>query len=537
MIFYISSPSYRCSQNVSIDLNPRRKANLDASKFLNKPPATAPLFQGSAEAFDSDTEAFLGWVDNSIASTSSSDDNENNPPDEIAIERAPEPDWANFSTTQPIRQQQPQPGSPTPQVCARIEQLFAMIYIVLVAMTLAIGTLVSFSTNPSLGGVYPVFGKSSGTLLVLGVFSILVAVAWLWCMRTHSREMVQLNTFAIPVVCCFTSLYAFIGSVHQAKNHFFVHTIMRVGALVPLLAAAGWFYVLRRDKQLVGRASDMITLALKTVDKSPAIMAIGTCCGLCATIFTYLWILFLSRAFLEGSLSLLFATLFSFVYIWTWSILCNIQKCLITLTTTHWVNNYDSEHATVAKGTSWTQFIELAHRFGGCCFSSFLSIWVKGIWARAPGLVFGKWPSRFTQFWVYLLTPRTIVAILDPLTLPVAVVDRSSVVSAANRVVELFDTVDRRTYWLAKMFLSATKLTFSLVVGFIGWIHADRADTAANIYSYLIAIAAFLIGWTVIGSAENTLSMILDALFVNYVLDPRRNRELHRVFSLDVTAV
>lgn len=416
-----------------------------------------------------------------------------------------------------------------------LDNLVAVVYVVSLALSLSTAVLISVAPGDSNRMIYPLFSHSVKPIIFYSLFSAAIAALWLHFMRKYAKPMVQASTFAVPTLLTMTSLVSIVMSIHTSPvgNHLLSHTAMRIAALVPLLLAAIWVLYLQRMKNAVGKAGEIVAYAAEIYSEcTPAITTITLFMGAFGLQVTCLWTYFLSNAFLEGRIGYLLILWFSFMYLWTWSLTCNLLRAvLVCVTNECYANNVDTwnKDGVFSRGA-----LEVAtFHFSSACLSSLLSVQI-----RAPMLLL---PNYFTKV---VRSSRVVIIssllsnkrILDPLTLPTAIMERCSLSNAAKVVdSSSFAAIDRSAYRLSKFFLIAGRVSCSICVGFIAWIHADRLQDVSSSYGYIIAIVGLLIGWTVVGASENMLSMICDALLVCFVVNedsPRRSNVRH-LFTKD----
>jgi len=399
-----------------------------------------------------------------------------------------------------------------------LDNTVAAVYVIAAAASLTTAFLVSFSAPPNGGSVYPIFAYSARTLVGYAVLATAVSAAWLYCVRHFARAVVQVSVFAVPTVLIGTSVTSIAMSVHQSVGwHGLAHAALRVSALAPLGVALLWILYLRRVKDVMGKASDIVVLAAEVYDECTPMMTVLTMVsGIASLMVTGLWSFFLARAFLEGRLGLLLGAWFTFMYLWTWGLLCALLRAVLASVTMEW---YMENSMTDVLGNS--VYEAMSYHFSSACFSALIALLV-----RVPLLVLPASLGAVVQRFASVVFRASTARVLNPLALPTAVINRCSLNSAAEAINSAeFLAVDRRAYRLAKLFLVSARVCCSLVIGFVAWIHADRVQDVSSAYGYLVAIVALFIGWTVMGASENMLSMISDALLVNYVINDTSPRQ------------
>lgn len=558
------------------------KTNSDASKFLSNS-RVAPLFEGASGGFDPDTETFLGGVGESLASSNASI-SEDDPPDDIAIETAPQsidstrakyPNWAHSTrvwrgdmkppqeqdeavsedegaqdyveqpehaaNSQPAIERRPLLGS---LPANHIQMVVTAVYLVATAFSLATAALVYLTTSPtSTSGAYPILARSAGHLVAYALVSVVVAAGWLVAMQHHAREMIQVSTFGVPIVLGFISLYGLLFSFHSAAGHAYVHLALRMTALAIGGLAVGWTIVLQKSRHLVGKATEMVILTVELANSQPIMYAVAAVVGALSLIITGLWGVLLARGFLEGRLSVLFALGFTFLYLWTWELLCCLQKCVVVGMAAHWYHQAPrptTPHQSPpppppAPKMAGREAMEAAVfnaftvHFGSCCLAAFLKVF-----GRVPLLVLPTRVGAALQAMVATAGQLVALPLLDSLALSAAVVLPGTLATGASAVtLPCFAAIDRQAHRVARILLSAARSCAALLVAVVAWIYADRSAVPSSVYGYLVGFIGFWVGWTIVGAADNTLGMALDGLLVVYALDgmPKRRLDVERIFA------
>lgn len=558
------------------------ETNKDASKFLSNSRA-APLFEGASLGFDPDTETFLGGVGESLASSNASI-SEDDPPDDIAIESAHHsvdssrikyPNWAQSTRVwrgamKPPQEQdeggsedegaqdyvqQPERASSVPPAIERrpllgrlpanhIQMVVTAVYLVATALSLATAALVYLTTSPtSTTGVYPILARSAGHLIAYALVSVVVAAGWLVAMQHHAREMIQISTFGVPIILGFVSLYGLLFSFHSATGHGYVHMALRLTALGIGGLAVGWTIVLQRSRHLVGKATEMVILAVELANSQPVVYGVAAVVGGLSLVITGLWGVLLARGFLEGRLSVLFALGFTFLYLWTWELLCCLQKCVVVGMAAHWYHQAPRPSSPHQSPTPPPAAPRMASRdametavfnaftvhFGSCCLAALLKVF-----GRLPLLIVPSRVGAALQAMAATAGQLAALPLLDSLALSAAVVLPGTLATGASAVtLPCFAATDRQAHRVARLLLSAARSCAALLVAIVAWTYADRTAVPSSVYGYLVGFIGFWVGWTIVGAADNTLGMTLDGLLVVYALDgmPKRRLDVERIFA------
>lgn len=459
-----------------------------------------------------------------------------------------EPPDQDATAAQPLRHGLRQRLSLANVPASRIQLVVTAVYLAAMAFSLATAALVYLTTSPSSNtGVYPIFARSAGHLIAYAAVSVLVAAGWLAAMQHHAREMIQLSTFGVPIVLVLISLYGLLFSFHSAVGHGYAHLALRLSALGIGGIAAGWTFMLQRNRNQIGKATEMIVIAVELANSQPAMYAVAAVVGAASLAITGLWGVLLARGFLEGRLSIFFAVGFTFLYLWTWELLCALQKCIIVGMAASWYHQAPrptSPQARDSRSSPTPSAIrQLSNRemletsvfnaftvhAGSCCLASLLKLL-----GRLPLLLLPNRLGAALQTVVATAAQLTSLPLLDPLVLPTAVALPGTLAAGASAVtLPCFAATDRAAHSVARLLLSAVRSCAALMVAVVAWTYADRTAVPSSVYGYLVGFIGFWVGWTVVGAADNTIGMTLDGVLVAYALDgmPKRRLEVERIFA------
>lgn len=526
-----------------------------ASRYLSKSQRPVPLFNRESTGHSDYLEAVSGSEgtvtseseSDSIDSDSEASSGPSNPPRDMLVEpsksqkkkvhrtglslwthnspQGPSQPQASPSLTRPTSQQNVTRDPESGKIIGGkyLDNIVAVVYLVSLAFTLSTAILISAAPRQSTAPIYPIFQHSVKPLLCYTVFAAVVSAVWLYCMRNHAKAVMQSLVFVVPTTLIGTSIYSLSMSTHYSVGpHGLAHAVLRLSALVPLALAAIWIAYLRRMKNVMGKAGELVAYSAEVYGEcTPTISTITMVMGIFSIQATCLWAYFLSNAFLEGKLGYFLGVWFSFMYLWSWSLVCNLLKSVLVCVTNEWYAHGKLD-AWSMDGIFTRGALEVAtYHFSSACLSSLASVQI-----RVPLLVLPRYVLNVAHR--YLISSNQM---LDPLTLPTAILERCSLANAAKVLASSkFALLDRRAYRLSKMFLVAARLSCSICIGFVAWIHADHLQDMSSSYGYIIAIVALFIGWTVVGASENMLSMICDSLLVCFVINeqsPRREDVRH----------
>lgn len=416
-----------------------------------------------------------------------------------------------------------------------LDNTVAAFYLVALSLSLAAGGLVAVTSSSNESNrVYSIFAYSARSLEAYTVFACVIASVWLFFIRTFTRAVVQTSVFGVPLVLLTISLGSLLTSIHHTtiRWHGLSHAMIRMVSLVPLIIAILWILYLRRVKDVMGRAADIVVKSAEVYNNcAPSMIGLTMFSGIFSMAITGLWSIFLAKAFLEGYMSILLVAWFSFIYLWSWRIFCSLLHAVLTIHTTIWYSQFSASSQDPINGAMGTSIYRaVTFHFSSACLSGLVAVLVKG-----PLLILPRQISNILSGTASIALNTSAAKLLDPLTLPISVLRRCSLSTAANEVrSSKLGHIDLRAYRLAKLFLTAGRLWCSILIGFIAWIHADHSQDVSSVHGYWIGIVAFFIGWTIMGSTESILGMICDALVVNCVLQPEspRYEELKRLLAI-----
>lgn len=428
---------------------------------------------------------------------------ESRAPEHLSPQQAPGSGARNFGETL----------APTGDVARSLEAVVGIVYVCVTLLASATAVVVVLSTSSSSYGVYPILAYSTKPFIIYNLGSLAVATSWLYAMRFYARAIVQLTTFTVPVILGLAAFQSVYASYHNAPDHAKTHIAFKIFSLIPLGLAILWVKLMRKYKHQLSNASEIVSFSVDVVKAMPQIFVVIACAVLSTSAITGLWLLSVSRGFLEGRLSVLLCLSLTFVYLWTWLVISAMLRCVIACIVSKWY--YYGEKVNPCDAIQQALYQCVSVHFSACSLGALLNLLIRIPLVTMPRII-----SMLIRVTVQQIVGAGASALLDPLTLPLAAITQQSYRNAALLIEgPKFRAVDRSTYELAKSLLTAVRACSAVMVAFAAWAHADRVDNSSNVYGYLVGIGAFFIAYTVVGAAENALGMIVDALFASYLLD------------------
>jgi hypothetical protein len=519
---------------------------------------------------DEDDEDPPGFLDNPRAldsSTSTAGELEtirladNEPPEDIVVESQQYVDRPNsiglsqmgvkaydppgFDSPPSLRASSPvssyvPPELPLGDDSPRFDAVWGTVYIAFVAMVFATSLMIWLTTSsrgvPLGDTIYQIIRSSWPLLFIDTLIAVAISAAWVYCMKNYSSVSVYALIVSVPVGFVFLSIYPRLMSYKSGWGGDTAQDrAMRWTSLVPLVLACLWIGLLYVGRHALDRSLVLIRLSCSILSSNrPLILLSAGIIGACCTI-SLVWLSMFTRLFLQGQSvvdhgksswildpkSWALGAAYILMYLWTLGVLSGVQRCVITATVSQWYfHRHNVLQPSSARIVNAAVHYSLTAQFGTICLSSLLCLL-----ARLPLIVLPKRVVGAVQLLAYsLVSQASVLSLTNPLALTNAVINGHGLVDSATTVGHTLATLGRSegsltAHRLAKILLSACRCVTALFMGFGGWIHAARYTSTGSLYGYIVGILAGLIGWFVIGIAEGTLSMIVDAAFICFAID------------------
>ncbi|KAF2420013.1 hypothetical protein EJ08DRAFT_642382 [Tothia fuscella] len=401
--------------------------------------------------------------------------------------------------------------------------------------------------------VYTVLQKSYHLLAVDTVVALFVAALWLALLRSFIKPLTYLILIAVPIILFSFSLYPFISSYKYSwHGQRFQDTLMRTFSLVPFASACFWVYLTISARHHIARAMDILSFSCRVLDASPALHLVGAASLAAHVIGFWVWLLMVSRVFLEGHWSkgkkdlyiIDVSTWWLGVYyvlmlLWSQSIISAIQRAISGAATSQWYFHRNAIPAPSSRQVVLASFHHAAGTlFGTICLSTFLTVAI-----RLPLLILPRRIVGITSVFFYSFVPSPIASLTNPLTLTYAAIHSQPLSQSARGIgnltfisrLEVTTTLTpsslRATpghghngdaliaYRTAKLLLHSTRWIMTFALGIGGWVSTARSlhlveGYSGSLYAYIVGLGAGVIGWGVLGATEGVVLHVLDGLVV-----------------------
>ncbi|KAF2723190.1 hypothetical protein K431DRAFT_243819 [Polychaeton citri CBS 116435] len=410
------------------------------------------------------------------------------------------------------------------------------------------------SKKPLGDTIYSALRGSTTLLLWDTLIAVVVALAWLALLRQHVRPLIYILIAAVPIILFSFSLYSFIGSFKGSHSGSSLQDkVMRWCSWIPLAVAVIWTLSVVRARHNLHRSISILQFSTKILTASPFLVVLGFATLATTVTFTWIWMLMFERVFLGGRFSSKGAgrflvdanswwlgAFFVLQYLWSLGVIAGVQRATTAATVSQW---YFHRLAVPQPSSKEVITASLYHSTGALlgtvCLSSFLSLLVRLPLIILPGRI-----SSAITMCAYWVIPTSIVTLTNPLTLTYAAIHSQPLGISARGLGQLSfisNTNPSNTlgpahyqgharsgdpsivsYRLAKLLLQATKYIMSLALGFSGWVRTARTLELAGVgggirgslYAYIVGFIAGTIGFTVLGTIENIVGAVLDAILI-----------------------
>ncbi|SLM34353.1 ctl transporter [Lasallia pustulata] len=237
----------------------------------------------------------------------------------------------------------------------RHDAFWGSLYLISLASLFASFFLVYLHTSaPSLkhplgDTIYTTLHASFYLLAVDTVVAVLVSILWLALLRSYVRPLVYAILVAVPVILFSFFLYPLISSYKGSYHGSSIQDkAMWWLSLIPGVLTVLWTYTIYRGRHSFGRAIDILEFSCRILAANPALLVLGfaTLAGVVA--WTWLWMLMFTRVFLGGHLSSSksifvidastwwLGIFFVLVYLWTLALGAGIQRATTAATVSQW---------------------------------------------------------------------------------------------------------------------------------------------------------------------------------------------------------
>ncbi len=470
---------------------------------------------------------------------------------------------------------------PTPITPPYHDPFFLTLYLINLAALLSTTLLVWLHTSPPtsklpLGDtIYTALSSSYYLLACDTLIAVIVSLLWLALLRSFIRALVYLAVVSVPVILLSFAIYLFASSFKTGDGgRGFQDKTMRWLAVVPLIVAGTWSYTLIKGRHSLHKAVAILEWASSSILASNRyLLALGAGCLFTTIIFTWLWLLCFSRAFLSGHFATsarkvflldsgtwLLGVWYVLVYLWTLGIISGIQRVATGAGVSQWYFHRSSP-TSLSVSSKEVVLAGLSHatstQLGTICLSSLLALLI-----RLPILVLPRRLVSVLILGMHTLIPSPIAALLSPLTLTYAGIQSAPLSTSARALSQMTILTDDSgnglaagrflgrgivqarvggdspltPYRLAKMLLYATRAIMAVSLGFGAWVYGAKdldvgggvsggvSRVKGSLYAYVVGLVAGFIGWGVLGAMEGVLVGILDGAVICYGIEGMNGR-------------
>ncbi|KAM3579876.1 hypothetical protein VKS41_007601 [Umbelopsis sp. WA50703] len=445
------------------------------------------------------------------------------------------------------------------------DPLFAFLYIISLLIFTISGLITLFTTDSnaiedfSRGTVYKAIKGSAGILAIMFSLALTVGALWMILLRKYARYLIWGTIASIPVVTfgmfLWTIIESFQYNVIEGSGPSGHDTRLTVMSFLPLITGILYLRVLFGNRDKVEQTLTVFELACDVLRANPEAVLLSVVLMGVFVAFSSIWIVFFSRLWLIGhSITpsnptgmqwvvdnnvYLLASFYIFFYLWTSSLLINIQRFSLAGVTAQWyfhrhepvdaVTANPSKAALARASTTSLGTVALgALLLSIVQFLQFVSFQVQKR-LKASNIIFGAILGclKFIELIVGAINNDTII--LSGIT-------GESFLASARSVTKVF----RRNMLsgvleglLTRMILNISSLMVSLFSGFATYVFVSRSLHSPHgmMVGFLAAVVPFYIS----RFFTSLLNNIIDALFVSYAIDLDTNtvhcNSAHKVFG------
>ncbi|KAL9014786.1 MAG: hypothetical protein Q9173_000577 [Seirophora scorigena] len=465
------------------------------------------------------------------------------PPDDLAIEIAPDDDPPSiqqfrkppvgFGGKSPLLAQEteheesqpppPQPDSEEEETAPpeasrhgeppRHDVFWGHLYLICLASLFASFCLVylhTYTPKKPLGDtVYTTLHSSYHLLAVDTLVAVIVSLIWLAVLRSYVRPLVYSILVAVPIILFSFFLYPLISSFKgQARSNNVQDKAMRYLSFIPALLSILWTFTVYKGRYSFGKAISILEFSCRILAANPGLLMLGFASLLGVVIWTWIWMAMFTRVFLGGHLSNAknffiidagtwwLGMFFVLVYLWTLAVGAGVQRATTAATVSQWYFHRLSVPAPTSRQVLAAAFNHATTTlFGTICLSTLLSLLI-----RLPFLVLPRRVIALVGLCSYTLIPSTISTYTSPLTLTYSAI-HSQPLSTSSRAISRLSVLppvsaadtpftprhhpgstrnDLLPYTLSLLLLRSTRFITSLAFGFVAWVSTAKQLTIST---------------------------------------------------------
>ncbi|KAI8337162.1 plasma-membrane choline transporter-domain-containing protein [Chlamydoabsidia padenii] len=410
------------------------------------------------------------------------------------------------------------------------------------------GMIILFTTNSHSvegyvkGTTFSTIKDSAGLLAIMMLISLVTGTIWIYVLRTITKTIVWGTVIGIPVAFFALFLWTMVESLH--KHYFYPSDITRqdtsltVLSFVPLVMGILYTYTIYSNRHRIQKTVSIIELACDVIRYNPGIMLVSLILLVIFITFTIIWITLFNRLWLIGYLfkdgsssglwivntdAYLLAVFYVFMYLWTASILINMQRFVISAITAQWyfhrndANGQYSDKAwqTALTRASTTSFGTLA--FGGLVLSIVQLLHLVTRYMKSYVKKSRPFVSIISMILGYI---EALISQINHYVIGLAGITGDSFCLAAKSGTKMF----RRNLitgligdLITRLVLYVGALVISLASGFGAYIFAGHQLHSSH--GFIIGLIAAILPMYMSQFFSYTMMSIVDATFLCYAID------------------
>ncbi|ODQ63130.1 hypothetical protein NADFUDRAFT_80842 [Nadsonia fulvescens var. elongata DSM 6958] len=424
------------------------------------------------------------------------------------------------------------------------DALWSTLFIFLTAAMFATSMIIWFTTSvPSTipDTIYSSIISNITLLLKYTIWASMLSIAWFVVLVKHSRSLFHLSLISVPVLLIYISFYTYSMSFRSSHGGFTLQDkLMRLTTSIPLIMAMLWGWVIYKSQSRIQATLNLISrtiVILKEFQLPLIYLSMGSV--VCYALFSLVWLSMFCHLFLQGhnlissggrltwSLSpkaWLLGVFYVLMYIWTYFIIAGIGRAATAATVgQYWFHKNTFPSVSPDRVIVAALQYAISTQFGSICLSSLITLLLRLPLLLAPTRLFPLLrllhiPINITLNMTPLAMARNRLRTLsDPLSLTRSIITGSSLLNA-------FPGQQSAEYWIAKLFISSTRIVVCLMFGFFAWVHAttatpDRNDSTSttiggSLYGYIVGLLVGWWTWVVMSGSGAVVDGVLDGMVV-----------------------
>ncbi|RIB08825.1 plasma-membrane choline transporter-domain-containing protein [Gigaspora rosea] len=434
---------------------------------------------------------------------------------------------------------------------------FAVLFIIGLTTMSLIGLFLLFTTSSSpdytRGTVFAAIYYSAWQFFFSILFSICVGAIWIFLLRSFAQPLIWGILVSVPFIFAIMFIWivvaALTGPRQESGKRDPQDILLLILSFMPLFISLGSVIGLYTRRKDVEKTINIIELACEIFNANHRILGVSLILLGSYVLFTIIWLIFFSRAFLIGltvqistdvfnTKKYLLILFFIFMHMWTFAVLKNIQRVTLAGVVSDWYFYRREQSRDTSKDTPTLAFHKATtSSLGSICLGSLIMFTVQCLQFTSE---FVKKNSKLNTVFYHAATCMSyidgLIDVLNNYTLIYVGISGESFCSSAMFTTKLFrrnlifglvnDTV-------TKGILLISSITISLFCGFATFIYATHSLQSP--YGYIAGILAFIIPYYVSQFFVCIMKDTIDATFLCYTIDLDTNKthcpKAHDAFS------